>query len=63
MSTEADTITDSELERQIDAAYRRMVNAVQAADAREHFLQMVDLVRQRSPERIKLMERERRLRR
>jgi hypothetical protein len=54
---------DHELERQIDAAYRRMVNAVMADDSRKAWDEMVGLVRQRSPDRIKQMERERRLRR
>lgn len=54
-------IDDHELERQIDGAYRRMVNAVMAVDATKHFHEMVALIRQRSPARIKQMERERRL--
>lgn len=54
---------DHELERQIDAAYKRMVNAVMADDSTKAFHEMVDLIRQRTPARIKQMERERRLRR
>jgi hypothetical protein len=56
-------LDDHELERQIDSAYRRMVNAVMADDSTKAWHEMVELIRQRSPGRIKQMERERRLRR
>jgi hypothetical protein len=56
-------IDDHDLERQIDSAYKRMVNAVMADDSLIAFHEMVELIRQRSPARIKQMERERRLRR
>lgn len=54
---------DADLERLIDAQYRRMVNAVQTDDQHAAFDKMVELVRQRSPLQIKTMEREQRLRR
>jgi hypothetical protein len=59
----AQPIDDHDLERQIDSAYKRMVNAVMADDSLIAFHEMVELIRQRSPARIKQMERERRLRR
>lgn len=56
-------LTDTERELQIDAAYSRMCRAVQTEDQRRHWFEMVDLVRQRSPEQIKSIERRLRLRR
>lgn len=52
---------DAELEQRIDVRYRCMVVAPNPEVARVHFLAMVELVRQRSPEQIGHMERERRL--
>lgn len=64
MSTETPVLTDDhERERQIDSAYRRMVDAIRADDSLIAFHEMVELIRQRSPAQIKKMERERRLRR
>lgn len=54
-------LSDVELERQIDGAFSRMVRAVQVPDQIKHWDEMIQLVRQRSPDQIKRMERERRL--
>lgn len=54
-------VSDVERERSIDAAFSRMVRSIQAADQIKHWNEMVELVRQRSPEQIRRMERERRL--
>lgn len=54
---------DQELEQQIDVAYARMVKAIQEPDQLKAFHEMVALVKKRSPQQIRKMERERRLRR
>ena len=56
MSSIAD-ISDDERERAIDNAYRHMTRSVQEQDARRHWFEMVDLVRERSPNQIRKMER------
>jgi hypothetical protein len=61
MNTAAQDAAD--LERLIDAAYRRMCKSIREDDKQAACDEMVRLVKQRSPEQIRKMERERRLNR
>ncbi len=63
MSVEAPILSDAERERKIEAALRRMVNAVRDDDRRKFQAEMVELIRGRSAEQIVSMERARGLRR
>ena len=55
-------MTEVELEAQIDAAYWRRMSAGTAEEQKAAFEEMAELVKQRSPEVIARMERERGLR-
>jgi hypothetical protein len=52
---------DVELEQRIEGAYQRTCKAIREDDRRKWLEEMVALVKQRSPEQIRKMERERRL--
>ena len=52
---------DVELEQRIEGTYQRMCKSIREDDRRKWLEEMVALVKQRSPEQIRKMERERRL--
>lgn len=52
---------DADLERDIDAAYDRMIAAPNDTESKAHFQEMTRLIYRRSPHRIQQMELERRL--
>lgn len=58
----APVLSDDQLEQAIEAEYRALVAGDSEGEQRAAFNRMVALIRQRSPERIEAMERERGLR-
>lgn len=53
---------DADLERDIDAAYDRMIAAPNDTESKAHFQEMTRLIYRRSPHQVQKMEMERRLR-
>ncbi|MDP9090169.1 MAG: hypothetical protein M3O26_15665 [Pseudomonadota bacterium] len=61
LDTSRQAARDEQLEREIDAAYERMLAASAETESREHFLEMARLIYRRSPQQVQKMEVERRL--